>query len=71
MGVQDYLLASSLLGVLAQRLVRRLCHTCRKAALLDQAAASNPSNGVKNGEAPFSIFDLRFSIRDQRLKSAI
>jgi general secretion pathway protein E len=30
MGVQDYLLASSLLGVLAQRLVRRLCSKCRK-----------------------------------------
>ena len=30
MGVQDYLLASSLLGVLAQRLVRRLCSNCRK-----------------------------------------
>ncbi|MBI2986164.1 MAG: type II secretion system ATPase GspE [Deltaproteobacteria bacterium] len=30
MGVQDYLLASSLLGVLAQRLVRRLCPACRK-----------------------------------------
>ena len=30
MGVQDYLLSSSLLGVLAQRLVRRLCKTCRK-----------------------------------------
>ena len=30
MGVQDYLLASSLLGVLAQRLVRRLCLKCRK-----------------------------------------
>jgi general secretion pathway protein E len=30
MGVQDYLLSSSLLGVLAQRLVRRLCGGCRK-----------------------------------------
>jgi general secretion pathway protein E len=30
MGVQDYLLASSLLGVLAQRLVRQLCLSCRK-----------------------------------------
>ena len=29
MGVQDYLLSSSLLGVLAQRLVRRLCANCR------------------------------------------
>jgi general secretion pathway protein E len=30
MGVPDYLLASSLLGVLAQRLVRRLCLHCRR-----------------------------------------
>jgi general secretion pathway protein E len=30
MGVQDYLLSSSLLGVLAQRLVRRLCPRCRR-----------------------------------------
>ena len=30
MGVEDYLLASALLGVLAQRLVRRLCQDCRK-----------------------------------------
>src|SRR5262249_2390273 len=29
MGVEDYLLASSLLGVLAQRLVRKLCMRCR------------------------------------------
>ncbi|MDD5544810.1 MAG: type II secretion system ATPase GspE [Acidobacteriia bacterium] len=30
MGVEDYLLASSLLGVLAQRLVRVICKGCRK-----------------------------------------
>jgi len=30
MGVEPFLLASSLLGVLAQRLVRRLCPECRK-----------------------------------------
>jgi general secretion pathway protein E len=30
MGVEDYLLASSLLGVLAQRLVRNLCARCRR-----------------------------------------
>jgi len=29
MGVEPYLLSSSLLGVLAQRLVRQLCQTCR------------------------------------------
>ena len=32
MGVEPYLLASSLLGVLAQRLVRRLCPACRRTA---------------------------------------
>src|SRR6476469_5496975 len=31
MGVEPYLLASSLLGVLAQRLVRKLCTTCKGA----------------------------------------
>ncbi len=30
MGVEDYLLASSLIGVLAQRLVRRVCSSCRR-----------------------------------------
>jgi general secretion pathway protein E len=32
MGVEDYLLASSLLGVLAQRLVRRICTHCKRPA---------------------------------------
>src|SRR5438874_7336758 len=32
MGVEDYLLASSLLGVLAQRLVRKVCERCRRSA---------------------------------------
>jgi len=31
MGVQSFLISSSLIGVLAQRLVRVLCHSCRKA----------------------------------------
>jgi len=34
MGVEDYLLASSLLGVLAQRLVRQVCKKCRQPAEL-------------------------------------
>ena len=37
MGVEPYLLASSLLGVLAQRLVRTLCPACR--------AYAQPSDG--------------------------
>ena len=32
MGIEPFLLSSSLLGVLAQRLVRRLCPDCKKAA---------------------------------------
>jgi general secretion pathway protein E len=45
MGVQDYLLASSLLGVLAQRLVRQLCSKCRKE--IPFAGPANP--GTQNG----------------------
>ena len=41
MGMEDYLLTSTLNGILAQRLVRTLCHTCREPyvplpALLDE-----------------------------------
>jgi general secretion pathway protein E len=39
MGVEPYLLASSLLGVLAQRLVRTLCPACRAAAAPTPAEA--------------------------------
>jgi general secretion pathway protein E len=45
MGVEDYLLAATLKGVLAQRLVRRLCPTCKT---VDPAA-----------EALIDRFDLR------------
>jgi len=37
MGVEDYLLASSLLGVLAQRLVRQVCRQCRQAVPAGEA----------------------------------
>jgi general secretion pathway protein E len=37
MGVEPFLLASSLIGVLAQRLVRRLCPECRKVFVSDGA----------------------------------
>jgi type II secretory ATPase GspE/PulE/Tfp pilus assembly ATPase PilB-like protein len=39
MGVEDYLLASSLLGVLAQRLVRRVCAKCRRPVTLAPGVA--------------------------------
>jgi general secretion pathway protein E len=38
-GVEPYLIASSLKGVLAQRLVRRLCQSCRQPITLDATEA--------------------------------
>ncbi len=35
MGVEGYLLSSTLIGVLAQRLARKLCHHCKVPAILD------------------------------------
>lgn len=55
MGVEDYLLASSLLGVLAQRLVRRICPECRHQT--DQllppeiTAVANGNGGPDKGHA--------------------
>jgi len=38
MGVEPFLIASSLLGVLAQRLVRRICPECKERVQLDESA---------------------------------
>jgi len=40
MGIEDYLLSSTLIGVLAQRLARKLCHNCKIPTLL-------PENTIK------------------------
>src|SRR5690554_308776 len=40
MGVEPFLLASSLLGVLAQRLVRVLCSECKEAVVADESACA-------------------------------
>ncbi len=39
MGVETFLLSSSLLAVMAQRLVRLLCHDCRRAELVNEQDA--------------------------------
>jgi len=39
MGIEDFLLASSLAGVVSQRLVRRLCPNCRQPYTLDEDTA--------------------------------
>src|SRR5262249_46372631 len=50
MGVEDYLLASSLLGVLAQRLVRRVCRQCRRPVEMAIEVVREITGGG-NGEA--------------------
>ncbi|WP_278361914.1 type II secretion system ATPase GspE [Stutzerimonas kunmingensis] len=50
MGVEPFLISSSLLGVLAQRLVRVLCNDCKRAYVAD--AAECELLGVSPAEAP-------------------
>jgi len=57
MGVQDYLLSSSLLGVLAQRLVRRLCPGCRKEVPFTGLEGVAFDMATANGEALPSIWE--------------
>jgi len=54
MGVEPYLLSSSLLGVLAQRLVRKLCPACKRAYAPDavERAELGPAGGVETLYAP-------------------
>jgi general secretion pathway protein E len=57
MGVQDYLLSSSLLGVLAQRLVRRLCATCRKEVPFAGFDANEPELTLQSTERLERVWD--------------
>ena len=49
MGVEPYLVASSLLGVMAQRLVRKLCSDCREPRETDEG--ERQLLGISNTEA--------------------
>jgi general secretion pathway protein E len=57
MGVEDYLLASSLLGVMAQRLVRTLCLHCRRP--VESGGAIVDPRGTTNGESasPRAVYE--------------
>jgi len=57
MGVEDYLLASSLIGILAQRLVRVICKECK-------APEMTPTSALR--EAGFNVNDFGPSIELQR-----
>lgn len=47
MGVEGYLIASSLLGVVAQRLVRRVCPNCRRSYTLAEDAPERALLGAR------------------------
>jgi type II secretory ATPase GspE/PulE/Tfp pilus assembly ATPase PilB-like protein/FixJ family two-component response regulator/RNA polymerase subunit RPABC4/transcription elongation factor Spt4 len=51
MGIKPYILASALEGIIAQRLVRRVCENCREAVVpdLDQSALLRIPDGFFNG----------------------
>jgi general secretion pathway protein E len=57
MGVQDYLLSSSLLGVLAQRLVRRLCSRCRKEIPFVGVDGMSPELGFQDGNGFSTVWE--------------
>jgi general secretion pathway protein E len=57
MGVQDYLLSSSLLGVLAQRLVRRLCPSCRREVPFAGVEGMPAELEFQNGNAFITVWE--------------
>ncbi|MEX0802382.1 MAG: type II secretion system ATPase GspE [Candidatus Binatia bacterium] len=57
MGVQDYLLSSSLLGVLAQRLVRRLCKACRREVAFTEFSGNEPELTLPNDSRPRTVWE--------------
>lgn len=52
-GIEDYLLASSLAGIISQRLVRRLCLNCRQPYILDRKTALKLSIPEEEGREFF------------------
>lgn len=50
MGVEDYLLASSLIGILAQRLVRVVCKDCRRSESVSRDALADSGFSFDSGE---------------------
>ena len=55
MGVQPYLIASAVRGILAQRLVRRVCQACRQPVAPDEALAAQIAVELGAG-VPLSLY---------------
>ena len=51
-GIQPYLIASSLNGVVAQRLVRKICHSCKESYIPTDEELLKVGIRVKKGERP-------------------
>ncbi len=70
MGVEPFLLSSSLLGVLAQRLVRKLCPVCRRAppAARPRPSAARPA-ATTGYQGRTGIFELL--VADDTVQSLI
>jgi general secretion pathway protein E len=70
MGIEPFLLSSSLLGVLAQRLVRKLCPNCRKA---DTRGRWHPVGCSECGQTGYKgrtgVYELMLA--DERVRSLI
>jgi type II secretory ATPase GspE/PulE/Tfp pilus assembly ATPase PilB-like protein len=56
MGLEPFLLATSLSGILAQRLVRRLCSNCREAYKLDPAETEALNLTFPSGDPSPELF---------------
>ncbi|WHZ12704.1 MAG: General secretion pathway protein E [Burkholderiaceae bacterium] len=74
MGVEPFLLSSSLLGVLAQRLVRKLCPACRGSGLVPAAdgpgtTAACPDCGQTGYQGRTGVFELL--IADEKIRAQI
>lgn len=70
MGVEDYLVASTLLGVVGQRLVRRRCAQCPQAPAGDDAASSDCPKCSGSGYCGRIVIAEVMPV-DQRLRAAI
>ncbi len=58
LGVPDYLLSSTLVGVVAQRLMRRICNRCKKKRELTEAQCKELKIPLKGGKPPkLAIFE--------------
>jgi general secretion pathway protein E len=63
LGIEPYLVASSLLGVLAQRLVRRLCPQCKGVSEIDRRCEKCRNTGFRGREGIYELLLVNDGIR--------